>query len=419
MVLVRGEQLAEGKTKIIYAVKDDANLCIVYSKDRITAHNAARANELEGKAQVSTRTAASVFGLLTDAGIRNHFVRQESEREFVAERCAMIPIEWVTRRIATGSFLKRNYNVKEGFRFTPVKRETFYKDDANNDPEWSLQDVISAEMVAGGVAITAQHVDMMSRTSECVFEILERAWASIDCALIDMKIEFGVNSKGEVILADIIDADSWRLWPAGDRRLMKDKQVYRDMAEVTPEALQQVKRNFEWIADKLELLLPAPKCRAVVIMGSPSDKAWAEKIAACCQKFGVPAVCRVSSAHKSTEGTLAIVSHYEGDGVPTVFIAVAGRSNGLGPVISGNTVYPVINCPPPSENWGAQDIWSSLRMPSGLGCSTTLNADGAAAAAAQIFALSDHRIWSKLRARQLNTTLDLMVADKNLVESFS
>ena len=34
---------------------------------------------------------------------------------------------------------------------------------------------------------------------------------------------------------------------------MKDKQVYRDMEEVTPEALQQVKRNFEWIADKLDV----------------------------------------------------------------------------------------------------------------------------------------------------------------------
>lgn len=54
-----------------------------------------------------------------------------------------------------------------------------------------------------------------------------------------------------------------------------------------------------------------------------------------------------------------------GDGVPTVFVAVAGRSNGLGPVMSGNTVYPVINCPPVTSDWGAQDIWSSLRMPSG------------------------------------------------------
>lgn len=54
-----------------------------------------------------------------------------------------------------------------------------------------------------------------------------------------------------------------------------------------------------------------------------------------------------------------------GDGIPTVFVAVAGRSNGLGPVMSGNTAFPVISCPPLSPDWGAQDVWSSLRLPSG------------------------------------------------------
>lgn len=137
-----------------------------------------------------------------------------------------------------------------------------------------------------------------------------------------------------------------------------------------------------------------------------------------------------------------------GDGVPTVFVAVAGRSNGLGPVMSGNTAYPVINCPPLTPDWGAQDVWSSLRMPSGecspssiltfcclcstrirhpdcasslppspppgLGCSTILSPEAAAQFAAQVFGLTDHRVWCKLRASMLNTWVALKLADKKL-----
>lgn len=35
----------------------------------------------------------------------------------------------------------------------------------------------------------------MTRMTLCVFEVLERAWASLDCSLIDMKIEFGINPQ--------------------------------------------------------------------------------------------------------------------------------------------------------------------------------------------------------------------------------
>ncbi|KAG8003450.1 Multifunctional protein ADE2 [Nibea albiflora] len=411
-----GQKLNEGKTKQIFELVDQPGLVLVQSKDQITAGNAVRKDQMEGKAAIANKTTSCVFKLLQESGIKTAFVKQHSDTAFIGTHCEMIPIEWVCRRVATGSFLKRNPGVKEGYRFTPLKMEMFFKDDANNDPQWSEEQLLEAKFSLAGLTIGQCEVDIMNRSTVAIFEILEKAWATQNCTLVDMKIEFGVNVKTqEIVLADVIDNDSWRLWPAGDRSQQKDKQVYRDLKEVTPEAMQMVKRNFEWVSERVKLLLePQASGRVVVLMGSTSDMAHCEKIRKACTSYGIHCVLRVTSAHKGPDETLRIKAEYEGDGVPTVFVAVAGRSNGLGPVMSGNTAYPVINCPPLTPDWGAQDVWSSLRMPSGLGCSTILSPEAAAQFAAQIFGLTDHLVWCKLRASMLNTWVSLKLADKKL-----
>ena len=149
-------------------------------------------------------------------------------------------------------------------------------------------------------------------------------------------------------------------------------------------------------------------------MGSASDREHSEKIRNHLAKYQIPTDMRVTSAHKNTDQTLNIIAEYEGLGVPLVFIAVAGRSNGLGPVTSGNINAPVINCPPVTPDWGAEDIWSSMRVPSGLGCTTVLFPEAAALAAAQILGLKDHVIWSTLRCEQMNTWIGLKKADQKI-----
>lgn len=412
-----GKELNQGKTKIIYELPDspDGNHVLLKSKDKITAFDSTRKNDLAGKAKFSTVTTSAIFELLSTCGIKTHFVKKHNDEAFIGINCDMIPLEVVTRRIATGSFLKRYPGVKEGYRFAPVKLEMFFKDDAQHDPFWTYEECVEAELTAGGRKIGKHELNVMGEMAVTVFEIIERAWATVDVALVDMKIEFGIDRKtGDLLLADVIDNDSWRIWPSGDKRLMRDKQVYRNLPEVTPEALEQVKKNYQWVAGEVQKLNQHHPGHAVIFMGSPSDVDHCKKIESSLKEFGIPTDLRICSAHKGTEDALQVLQWYEGQGIPVVIIAVAGRSNGLGPVLSGNSAFPVINCPPPSSQWGAQDIWSSLRLPSGLGCTTALNPDGAALATAQILGLSDHVVWGIVKGKQLNTAVGLAVADKKL-----
>ncbi|XP_065363572.1 bifunctional phosphoribosylaminoimidazole carboxylase/phosphoribosylaminoimidazole succinocarboxamide synthetase [Calliphora vicina] len=409
-----GKVLNEGKTKQVYDLPEQPGLCLLLSKDRITAGDGVKAHDLQGKSEISNNTNGLVFKILNEAGINTAYVKPAGPKAFIAKKCEMVPIEWVTRRLATGSFLKRNPGVPEGYRFSPPKQETFFKDDANHDPQWMDEQIISAKFNFNGLLIGQDEVDIMKRMTLAVFEVLEKAWATKNCALIDMKVEFGVDEKGTIVLADIIDSDSWRLWPAGDKRLMVDKQVYRNLASVTESDLDTVKRNFIWVSDQLKDIIPKNDHLVVILMGSASDKLHCEKIADHCKSLGLNTELRVTSAHKAPEESLRIMREYESVMNNLIFICVAGRSNGLGPVLSGNTTYPVINCPPLKPENMQVDVWSSLNVPSGLGCPTVLYPETAALHAAQMLGLSNFMIWSKLRVKQLNNFVSLKKADKEL-----
>lgn len=238
-----GEQLAEGKTKIIYAHPDDPALAILRHKDAISAGDGARRNEIAGKGALSGRTAANVFALLNAAGIRTHFVAAPDDNHMLARRCAMIPLEVVIRRRATGSYVKRHPDVIEGTTFDPPLVEFFLKDDARHDPQITPDEIAFQEIAM------RDEIEQMTTTGRRVFEVLERAWNVQDVALIDLKIEFGRDADDRLLVADMIDNDSWRIWPGGDRNQMLDKQIYRNMQVVTDDGLDAVKQTYALVAD--------------------------------------------------------------------------------------------------------------------------------------------------------------------------
>ncbi len=239
-----GPKLAEGKTKIIYAHPQNEHLVYMEHKDGLSAGDGARRNTLPGKGALACRTTSNVFYLLEQHGIPTHYIGMIGDHMNLVTRCAMIPLEVVMRRIATGSYIRRNPNVPEGTRFDPVLVEFFYKDDALHDPL-----VTDEQIIEMGIA-TQEEIETMRKIGRQVFEILEEAWAALEVTLVDCKIEFGRSTAdGRLLVADVIDNDSWRIWPGGDKNRMLDKQIYRDMPKVTDERLAELLKKYAIVAE--------------------------------------------------------------------------------------------------------------------------------------------------------------------------
>ena len=126
-----------------------------------------------------------------------------------------------------------------------------------------------------------------------------------------------------------------------------------------------------------------------IIMGSLRDKPVGDKVAEELARFGIESAIRVASAHKAPKFLFELLANYEADPTPKVYVTIAGRSNALSAVVDANTQAPVIACPPYSDRFGGADIYSSLRMPSGIAPMTLIDPAGAAFAAVKIFTLSN------------------------------
>ena len=138
----------------------------------------------------------------------------------------------------------------------------------------------------------------------------------------------------------------------------------------------------------------------VILMGSKSDLAHAQKIAEPAQAFGFEVILRVASAHKTAAYALQLLSGYESDPRPKVYVTIAGRSNALSGFTDGAVSAPVIACPPASENFAGADIYSSLRMPSGIAPAVVLEPANAALLAAKIMAVGNPEMLQKVKEYQ-------------------
>jgi phosphoribosylaminoimidazole carboxylase/phosphoribosylaminoimidazole-succinocarboxamide synthase len=258
-------KINEGKTKIIWAT-DDPSFVIIESKNDLTKGDGTSRIFLERKGELSNRITCNCFEALNEAGLITHFKERVDTNKFRALFVKMYPIEVVARRKAYGSYLKRNPWVKENFRFKDIDVGYHFKCDALHDPYilknkdtgwydmYDPKQPISAETYLGEVprdAFMPSYEELMeiTKTQITAFETLEQKWKLKKGELIDMKCEYGKNFQGEIVLADVIDNDSWRIRYLGEE---KSKEVFRQMDEVGEAEEQLLTDNLIWVAEQTD-----------------------------------------------------------------------------------------------------------------------------------------------------------------------
>jgi 5-(carboxyamino)imidazole ribonucleotide mutase len=154
--------------------------------------------------------------------------------------------------------------------------------------------------------------------------------------------------------------------------------------------------------------------KVIILMGSECDLEFSQEIAKTLKVLDVKFSFRVASAHKTPEKILKILNENKNEKV--VYITVAGKSNALSAFVDASTTKPVIACPPYSDRFGGADIYSSLRIPSGIGSLTTIEPEGAALAAAKIFAIEDTVLEKRVEKYQVKKRTEIEKADRKVKE---
>ena len=134
------------------------------------------------------------------------------------------------------------------------------------------------------------------------------------------------------------------------------------------------------------------------LLGSKVDLDHAKVIAKVLDDYGVKYEIYVSSAHKVPEKTLEIIKKFNEKKETVVWVTMAGRSNALSGLVSANSHFPVIACPPFKDYADyLANIHSSLQMPGETPAITVVDPKNAGQAVVRILALADKDLAKKVK----------------------
>jgi len=332
---------------------------------------------------------AFLYNLInSELGIPTHIVSVDLKNNTMeAKRTAILGggLEFISRNKVWGSFLKRNPQAKEGEDMTDENGFPFVevstKDDLAGDPIFTREQLINRKM------LSAKDYDTAAMYTRQITKYLTEIFKQVGMELIDMKMEFGKDTSGNLLLSDEISPGAMRALIDG--KLATKDELHNRILKYKP--------------------LKKAKPQVAVVMGSDSDLDVMNGAIQMLDKFGITYEVDFVSAHRTPEKVTKLGNSAAKQGLFAI-IAGAGGAAHLPGMLAAETVVPVIGVPVVSKSLssdGTDALLSIVQMPAGVPVATVgINrAENAGILAAQIVGASNPSIRAKLAAykKELNT----------------
>ncbi len=209
-----------GKVKDVYDIGHDQLLFIF--TDRVSAYDVVLPSTIPRKGEVLAKLAAFWFNNLNTP---HHMVRIEDANRMVVRKLKMIPVEAVVRGYLYGSLYERLTKGEISLPVEPVLAaklpEPYFdpttKSDVKDEP-------VTIEQIEEEGWLDSEQLEAMKMSVRA---------ENAGFILADLKLEFGFDKQENIVLADSIGPDEFRLWPKAEYSPGKiqesyDKQPIRD-----------------------------------------------------------------------------------------------------------------------------------------------------------------------------------------------
>ena len=218
-----------GKVKDIYEL-DSEELLFVFT-DRVSAYDTVLPSTIPRKGEVLCRLAAYWFNYLK---VPNHMVRVEDANRMVVRRLKMIPVECVVRGYLYGSLYERLVKGEVNLSVKPINAaklpEPYFdpttKSDVKDEP-------VTIDQIVDEGWLDPEEITALKDRSVSIYKKVSERADKAGFILADLKLEFGFDDESNIVLADSIGPDEFRLWPKenyfpGKNQESYDKQLVRD-----------------------------------------------------------------------------------------------------------------------------------------------------------------------------------------------